>query len=1034
MITPVVFDVMRAAGGTLMKTLVFLASMACVPGPAFAQAAIGGSASDSSGAPVPGVLVEAASPALIEKARTAVTDSTGQYRIEDLRPGMYTVRFSLDHWNSVQHERVELTGSITAIVNAVLTVGPLTETVTVSGESPIVDVRSARHEVTLTGDLVRSVPTVRSYNALLVLVPGVLTNTNDAVTGTASTSFPIHGGRTNEGRLTLDGLNIGSPPSGNSATSYVVDTGNAQEVTFTTSGALGEAETAGVVMNIVPKTGGNAFESSFFAGGTGRSLQSDNLTASLRSQSVADASPLTRVYDVSGVSGGPILRNRLWYFANAHAGGSTRESAIVYYNLNAGDPARWLYAPDFNRREYSDRTFENGSGRLTWQVTPRNRVSGFWDEQSLCRSCTGATPGLAEPQQISPEAVGVLGRPLRVSQARWWSPLTNRLFVEAGYGGTWFGVGNFERSPNPTRELVRVAEQCANGCAANGNIPGLVYRSQDFSVANTGSYLWAGSVSYITGTHSLKVGYQHTLMTDDRTWFTNDQNLAYRFNNGVPNQLTESISPWVNAARAAWDGLFVQEQWTHRRLTVQAALRFDQSSSWFPEQQEGPSRFLPAAIVVPETRGVDGYKDLTPRVGVAYDLSGTGRTALKMNVGKYLDGVGVSGTYANTNPTLRMPQTTSVFGTAGVTRAWTDANGNLTPDCDLLNPDAQDLRTTGGDLCGVVSNTNFGRNVLTSNFAAGMLGGWGVRPSDWNIGLSIQQQIGTKSSVEVTYTRRTYSGFFVADNLAVQPSDMTPYSIVAPVDARLPGSGGYVVSGLYDVVPAKSGQVDNLVDNANRYGAWSQSFNGVDVTAQVRLGRRFVLVGGSSTGQTVADNCDVRARLPELATTTTGTSALGAGLNGSAVTPVSPYCHAAYGWLTQARGLTSYVVPKAEVELSATFQSKPGALLAANYTAPNSVVAPSLGRNLSGNAANVTVNLVAPGQMYGDRINQLDVRAGKTLKWGRTRTRLALDVYNALNSSAVLTYNNAYVPGGTWLQPQTILTPRLLRLSTEIDF
>ncbi len=246
-----------------MKTFMFLAWMACVPGPVLAQA-IGGSASDSSGAPVPGVLVEAASPALIEKSRTAVTDSTGQYRIEDLRPGMYTVRFSLEHWNTVQREHVELTGSITAIVNAVLTVGPLTETVTVSGESPIVDVRSARHEVTLTGELVRSVPTVRSYNALLVLVPGVLTNTNDTVTGTASTSFPIHGGRTNESRLTLDGLNIGSPPSGNSATSYVVDTGNAQEVTFTTSGALGETETAGVVMNIVPKTGGNAFESSFF--------------------------------------------------------------------------------------------------------------------------------------------------------------------------------------------------------------------------------------------------------------------------------------------------------------------------------------------------------------------------------------------------------------------------------------------------------------------------------------------------------------------------------------------------------------------------------------------------------------------------------------------------------------------------------------------------------------------------------------------------------------------------------------------------
>jgi len=1020
-----------------MKVLVFLACLAfvaLVPGAAFAQAAIGGSASDPSGAPVPGVLVEAASPALIEKTRTAVTDSTGQYRIEDLRPGTYTVRFSLDHWSTVQREEVELTGSITAIVNAVLTVGPVVETVTVSGESPIVDVRSARHDVTLTGDLVRSVPTVRSYNALLVLVPGVLTNTNDIVTGTASTSFPIHGGRTNEGRLTLDGLNIGSPPSGNSATSYVVDTGNAQEITFTTSGALGEAETAGVVMNIVPKTGGNAFESSLFTSGTGGTLQSDNLTASLASQGVAAASPLTRVYDVSGVSGGPILRNRLWYFANAHAGGSTRESSVVYYNLNAGDPTRWLYAPDFSRREYSDRTFENASGRLTWQVTPRNRVSGFWDEQSLCRNCTGATPGLAEPQQISPEAVGVLGRPLRVSQARWWSSITNRLFVEAGYGGTWFGVGNFERSPNPTRDLVRVAEQCANGCAANGDVPGLVYRSQDFSVADTGSYLWAGSLSYITGAHSLKVGYQHTLMTDDRTWFTNDQNLSYRFNNGVPNQLTESISPWVNDARAAWDGLFVQEQWTHRRLTLQAALRFDRSRSWFPEQQAGPSRFLPVPIVVPKTRGVGGYKDLAPRIGVAYDLSGTGRTALKMNVGKYLEGVGVSGTYASTNPTLRMPQTTSMFGTAGVTRAWADANGNLTPDCDLLNPGAQDLRPSGGDMCGVISNTSFGQNVLTSNFAAGALGGWSVRPSDWNVGLSIEQQIGAKSSVEVTYTRRAYNGFFVADNLALQPSDLTPFSIVAPVDARLPGGGGYVVSGLYDVVPAKSGQVDNLVDNAERYGAWSQTFNGVDVTAHVRFGNRFVLVGGASTGRTVADNCAVRARLPELATTTTGTSAFGAGLNGSAVTPVSPYCHADYGWLTQARGLTSYVVPKAEVELSAVFQSKPGAMLAANYAAPNSAVAPSLGRNLSGNAANVTVNLVAPGAMYGDRINQLDLRIGKMLKLGGSRTRLALDMYNALNSSAVLTYNNAYVPGGAWLKPMTILTPRLLRFSAEVDF
>src|SRR5262245_15144474 len=166
-------------------------------------------------------------------------------------------------------------------------------------------------------------------------------------------------------------------------------------------------------------------------------------------------------------------------------------------------------------------------------------------------------------------------------------------------------------------------------------------------------------------------------MTYDRTFFTNTQNLTYRVNNGVPNQLTQSISPWVNDTRVAWDALYVQDQWTHWRLTLQGALRFDRARSWFPAQQEGPSRFLPAAISIPETHGVDSYKDVTPRMGVVYDLFGTGRTALKFALGKYLEGAGVTGNYANTNPSLRMPQTTQTFGTAGVTRTWIDANQNF---------------------------------------------------------------------------------------------------------------------------------------------------------------------------------------------------------------------------------------------------------------------------------------------------------------------------------------------------------------------
>jgi hypothetical protein len=1023
---------MRSTGQ--LKALALVAWLAAEPTAAFAQAALAGSVRDSTGGAIPGVYVEASSPALIEKARAALTDRTGRYRIEDLRPGIYTVKFTLKGWTPYQQGGVELTGSLTATVNAELVPGPLTETVIVTRDVPVVDVHSAKREVTLAGDIVRSIPTARTYNALLVLVPGVLTSVNDTVMNAATVSFPVHGGRANEGRLSLDGLTIGSPPAGNSATSYGLDVGQSQEVTFTTSGALGEAETAGLVMNIVPRSGGNTVRGSLFVSGTGARLQSDNLTQALKNQGATGATPLKKVYDVSAAMGGPIMRDRLWYFVNAHVGGSRRDSANVYYNLNAGDPGKWLYAPDVSRISYSDRTFENASGRVTWQMTPRNRLSGFWDAQALCRNCTGATRGLSEPERLSPEAVGILGRPMHVTQATWVSPITNRLLLEAGFGSTYFGVGNFERTPNPTRDLIRVAEQCASGCAANGNIPGLVYRSQDFSVAHTGSYLWKGSLSYVTGTHSLKIGYQHTFMTDDRTWVTNNQNLTYRFDNGVPNQLTQSISPWVNDARAAWDGLFVQEQWTTNRLTLQGAVRFDRARSWFPAQQEGPSRFLPAPIVIPETRGVDSYKDVTPRVGAVYDLFGTGRTALKFSLGKYLESVGVFGTYANTNPTLRMPQTTMVFSTAGVTRAWIDANRNLAPDCDLMDSAAQDLRATGGDLCGVMSNTNFGKAVLTNNFDANLLEGWGVRPSDWNLGVSIQHQLGSRSSVHVAYTRRWFHGFSVVDNLALEPSDLTPYSIVAPSDPRLPGSGGYVISGLYDVVPEKAGQVDNFVTASGRYGRWYQYFNGLDVTVNVRVGQRLILVGGTSTGQTVADSCDVRAQLPELATTTTGTSTFGAGLAGSAVTPVSPYCHVAYGVLTHVRGLSWYLLPKIDVELSTTFQSKPGAMLAANYAAGNSVVGPTLGRALSGDAPNVTVNLVAPGTMYGDRINQLDLRVARTLKYGRSRTLVALDFYNVLNSSAVLAYNYAFVPGGTWLQPLTILTPRFLKLTAEVHF
>ncbi len=235
-------------------------------------------------------------------------------------------------------------------------------------------------------------------------------------------------------------------------------------------------------------------------------------------------------------------------------------------------------------------------------------------------------------------------------------------------------------------------------------------------------------------------------------------------------------------------------------------------------------------------------------------------------------------------------------------------------------------------------------------------------------------------------------------------------------------------------MPEKAGQVDNLVTSSGQYGDWTQYFSGVDLTLNVRPSRGITFSGGVSTGETAADNCEVRDRLPELSTATTGTSAFGAGLAGSAVSPGAPYCRVAYGMLTQFRGFSTFMVPGIRILVSAAFQSKPGPLLAANYAVPNAVIAPRLGRDLSGNLPNMVVNLVEPGTLYGDRINQLDLRVARTFRTGRARTTVGLEAYNALNSSVVLTYSNTYAPQGPWLQPLSMMTPRFLKLTGEIDF
>ena len=299
-----------------------------LPTLAFAQpigASIAGTVRDTSGAVLPGVTVEAASPALIERVRLGTTDGSGQYRIIELRPGMYTLTFSLPGFNTVRREDVELTGTFVATINVEMRVGAIEETVTVTGESPIVDVQSAKRQQVVDRDALTAIPTSRTFHNIAALVPGITTSGSQDVGGIVGPSvvtFSAYGGRGGEGRLQVDGVGVGGNTAGSSY--YVADITNAQEVSITTSGGMGEAEVGGPVINVVPRTGGNTLRGSLFANYANDTLQGDNYTTELQNLGLTNPADLIKMWDVNGAIGGPIQQNRLWYFFTTRYAGNRK--------------------------------------------------------------------------------------------------------------------------------------------------------------------------------------------------------------------------------------------------------------------------------------------------------------------------------------------------------------------------------------------------------------------------------------------------------------------------------------------------------------------------------------------------------------------------------------------------------------------------------------------------------------------------------------------------------------------------------------
>src|SRR5215831_8108141 len=910
----------KLGGGFLVLVLTLL-----LPTVATAQATITGIVKDSSGAVLPGVDVEATGATLLAP-RNVQTDTNGVYRIVELPPGTYNLTFSLSGFTRVVREGIQVQGTMVVTIAADMKVGAVAETITVVGETPVVDTQSVRQDRVLRGEALENLPGTHAYGAVLNTIPGLTVDNNGLANTPTMTFFTARGGNTNEGRMAINGMVVAASFNGGGVSSLAYDSNNVEEVTVTVAGGMGESEIGGPAMNLVPKSGGNTFKGAIFWNYAGSWSSGSNIDDYLRGlQTPLNAPPeIFHSYDLNPSYGGPIMRDKVWFWAAYRKFDTSVAVPGIYANAYALDPAHWDYKQDQSVGSRNIQGRNIYTGRVTAQVTPKNRVMFSHEYQIRCEGSTLTTGGdgcrqrgsdwvaLGSTTQ-SPEAnTGYFKLPYYVTQATWSSPVTSKMLFEAGFTrfAYWTNNGPGQVAPDGTMTLIPVTET-----QAIDSHPG------NFAYRGVGSYYynWANpdngraSVSYVTGSHSIKVGYQGSYAISDTEIITDSTGLTYTFNNRAPSSFTFRLPNWRTSDRTETSSLYIQDSWTHNRLTLSGALRYDRAWSFSPGTNNGTndvSAFNASPIAFPYTAGVNAYNDLTPRVGVAYDVFGTGKTAVKFNFGHYLAPATNDSRYTLNNPA----QTSKIVTT--VTRNWTD-NGNFAIGCDIMTFAQQ--TGVNGDTCGQVTgnSVNFGKsgnNIAQVNPA--ILQGWGVRPNDYQWGLAVQQQVLPRVSAEIAYNRRWFhwrealGQGTITDNVLVTPADYESWTINAPVDPRLPGGGGYPIT-VYNLTGAGSAKgTQNNITVATDVGAHVERtdyWHGIDTLVNARMSNSLTMTIGTSTGRGVIDMC---------------------AYQGSYDSPDLRNCHDEQPFQTTLRGSAAYTVPKIDVLIAGTVRSQPGIQLA----------------------------------------------------------------------------------------------------------
>src|SRR5262245_49042609 len=566
--------------------LIAVTSSVLLPAAAHAQSSITGVVKDTTGAVLPGVTVEASSPALIERARTSVTDAQGNYRIVDLRPGTYTLTFTLAGFATVRREGLELPSNFTMTINGDLKVGSLEETLTVTGASPVVDVQTAVKSQVLSREVLDSVPTGRTIQGLGQLVTGISLSTPD-VGGTRAmqqTYMSAHGMISSQVTVQLDGMLVNGVDVDGAVQNYF-NSSMSQEMVYQTSGAMADVSGGGIKLNMIPKDGGNRFHGSLNSGYQPKQWQGDNLTDDLKARGLKAVGKIDKVYNVEAAQGGPIARDRLWFFVSARA-----------FRVNVPIADAFIPPPGQNvfacqqtsvtcEQGVDDQSINSFQGRITWQVTPRNKFAIYADKINKNRG-HAMTAGYD-----ANEASIVWTSPLYMTgSAKLTSTLTSKLLFEAGYSTNYERYNTLYQAglekPYGTPDWYRIVNKQDSA------------RGTEYGAGRTNQGMYPdrfntqASVSYVTGTHNFKVGFQDTWGTYKQFRGANGD-LRQFYQNGVPFQVQILNTPVRFEDDLNADiGIYAQDTWSFKRLTVNYGARWEYFSSQVAQEVSGSGRFV----------------------------------------------------------------------------------------------------------------------------------------------------------------------------------------------------------------------------------------------------------------------------------------------------------------------------------------------------------------------------------------------------------------------------------------------------------